>query len=82
MHFMVQPSILWSAAVGDVSLAGIDCHEASPVAQGLNTFVERLESGVVSCGEIIHPDVRLAQRVREADPDRAWRTTERRSLQA
>jgi hypothetical protein len=55
--------------VGDVSRAGIDRHEASPVAQGVKTFIERLESGVVSCGEIIHPDVRLAQRVREADTD-------------
>jgi hypothetical protein len=72
---------LWSATVGDVSLARIDRHEASPVAQGLNMFIERLESGVVSCGEIIHPDLWLTQRVREADPDRAWCTTERRLLQ-
>jgi 4-hydroxy-2-oxoheptanedioate aldolase len=46
------------------------------MAQRLNRFIERLESGVVSFGEIIHPDVRLAQRLGDSDLDWVWFATE------
>jgi 4-hydroxy-2-oxoheptanedioate aldolase len=46
------------------------------VAQRLNRFIDRLESGVVSFGEIIHPDVRLAQRLGDSDLDWVWFATE------
>jgi 4-hydroxy-2-oxoheptanedioate aldolase len=50
------------------------------VAQRLNKFIDRLESGVVSCGEIIHPDVRLAQRLGDSDLDWVWFATEHDEL--
>lgn len=75
MHFMVQPSILWFATAGRQTAGGIR-HEEEPMAARLNKFIDRLESGVVSFGEIIHPDVRLAQRLGDSDLDWVWFATE------
>jgi len=46
------------------------------MAERLNRFIDRLESGVVSFGEIIHPDIRLAQRLGDSDLDWVWFATE------
>lgn len=42
----------------------------------LNKFIDRLESGVVAIGEIVHPDARLAQRLGDSDLDWVWFATE------
>ena len=46
------------------------------MARRLNKFIDRLESGVVAFGEIVHPDVRLAQRLGDSDLDCVWFATE------
>lgn len=46
------------------------------MARRLNRFIERLENGTVAFGEIIHPDVRLAQRLGDSDLDWVWFGTE------
>jgi 4-hydroxy-2-oxoheptanedioate aldolase len=42
----------------------------------LNRFIDRLEAGVVAFGEVVHPEVRLAQRLGDSDLDWVWFGTE------
>jgi 4-hydroxy-2-oxoheptanedioate aldolase len=80
MHFMVAPSILWFNVLQFTTAL-----VPYPVGRGavtgrVNKFIERLESGVVAFGEIVHPELGLAQRVGDSDLDWVWYATEHTSL--